>query len=117
MCANGCAYQDLQSALNAAQPGDVILLRAGETFVGNFSLPAKNSGSSAYITIRSDAADASLPPAGTRLVPDNQPGGNTSRGVLARLVGRGGGWKTTPVIDGRGLALTITCYSFSKSTA
>ena len=99
MCANGCTYQDPQSALNAAQPGDVILLRAGETFVGNFSLPAKNSGSSAYITIRSDAADASLPPAGTRLVPDNQPGGNTSRGVLARLVGRGGGWKTTPVID------------------
>ena len=99
VCANGCTYQDLQSALNAAQPGDVILLRAGETFVGNFSLPAKNSGSSAYITIRSDAADASLPPAGTRLVPDTRPGGNTSRGVLARLVGRGGGWKTTPVID------------------
>ncbi len=55
VCANGCTYQDLQSALNAAQPGDVILLRAGETFVGNFSLPAKNSASSAYITIRSDA--------------------------------------------------------------
>ena len=99
VCANGCTYQDLQAALNTAQPGDVILLRAGETFVGNFTLPAKNSGSNAYITIRSDASDASLPAAGTRLVPDTRPGGNTSRGVLARLVGKGGGWKTTPVIE------------------
>ena len=98
VCANGCTYQDLQSALNAAQPGDVILLRAGETFVGNFTLPAKNSGSDAFITIRSDAPDGSLPAAGTRLVPDTRPGGNTPRNVLARLVGTGGGWKTTPVI-------------------
>ena len=103
VCASGCTYQDLQAALNAAQPGDVILLRAGETFVGNFSLPAKDSSSSAYITIRSDAPDGSLPPAGTRLVPETRSGANTSRGGLARLVGKGGGWKTTPVIEaGRG---------------
>src|SRR5437667_2801861 len=50
---------DLQAALNAAQPGDVILLQAGATFTGNFILPVK-SGSS-MITIRSSAADASLP--------------------------------------------------------
>ena len=59
---------DLQAALNAAQPGDTILLQAGATFTGNFILPVK-SGSGADITIRSSAADASLPAAGVRMTP------------------------------------------------
>ena len=59
---------DLQAALNAAQPGDTILLQAGATFTGNFVLPVK-SGTAADITIRSSAADASLPPAGVRMTP------------------------------------------------
>ena len=96
VCASGCAYSNVQTALNAAQPGDTILLRAGETFVGNFTLPAK-SGSS-FITIRSDAADTALPAAGVRLVPAGRDGANTSLASLARIVGGGGTLKTTPVI-------------------
>jgi hypothetical protein len=55
----------LQSALNAAQPGDTILLQAGASFTGNFTLPAK-SGTS-YITVRSSASDAQLPAVGVRM--------------------------------------------------
>ncbi len=59
---------NLQAALNAAHPGDVILLAAGATYVGNFVLP--NKGAIAEpITIRSSASDASLPPAGVRMTP------------------------------------------------
>src|SRR3954470_5425719 len=58
---------DLQAALNAAKPGDTILLQAGATFTGNFMLPAKNG--STYITIRSSAPDSSLPAAGERITP------------------------------------------------
>src|SRR5689334_14155353 len=42
---------NLQSALNAAQPGDTIVLDAGAVYAGDFVLPYK-SGSS-YITIQS----------------------------------------------------------------
>jgi carbohydrate binding protein with CBM6 domain/parallel beta helix pectate lyase-like protein len=58
---------DLQAAINAAQPGDTILLQAGAVFTGNYILPVKNGTS--YITIRSSAPDSSLPPAGTRITP------------------------------------------------
>jgi hypothetical protein len=58
---------DLQAALNAARPGDTILLQAGATFTGNFILPAK--GGTSYITLRSSAPDSSFPPAGTRITP------------------------------------------------
>ena len=40
---------DLQAAIDAAQPGDTILLQAGATFTGPFTLRAKNG--TAYITI------------------------------------------------------------------
>src|SRR3954451_5210779 len=42
---------DLQAALNAAQPCDVISLAAGAVFTGTFTLPAKSG--SCWITIRS----------------------------------------------------------------
>lgn len=58
---------DLQSALNAAQPCDVITLAAGATFTGPFTLPAKSGD--CWITLRSDAADASLPAEGSRMTP------------------------------------------------
>src|ERR1051325_5289520 len=58
---------DLQAALDAAQPGDVIELQAGATFLGNFVLPLK--AGSTYITIRSSASDASLPGANARITP------------------------------------------------
>ena len=58
---------DLQAALNAALPGDTILLQAGATFTGAFVLPVKNGTTD--ITIRSSAPDASLPAAGVRMMP------------------------------------------------
>lgn len=70
VCASGCDYANLQTAIDAAQPGDTLLLRAGETFTGNFILPDKGTSTS-YITIRSDASDASLPPAGRRITPSS----------------------------------------------
>ena len=59
---------DLQAALNAAQPGDVITLAAGGDL--RRQLRAAEQGRVAdYITIRSAAPDASLPPAGMRMTP------------------------------------------------
>ena len=58
---------DLQAAINAAQPGDTILLAPGAVFGASYKLPAK--GGTSFITIRSGAPDSSLPPAGTRISP------------------------------------------------
>lgn len=62
---------NLQAALDAAQPGDTILLAPGATYVGNFKLPV-HAGTT-YVTIRSAASDALLPPAGTRMSPAYAP--------------------------------------------
>ncbi len=59
---------DLQAALNAARPGDVITLQPGATYTGNFVLPNKGALTS-FITIRSAAADSALPAAGVRITP------------------------------------------------
>ena len=97
VCASGCEFTTLQPAIDAAAPGDTILLRAGETFVGPFVLRAKPA-SSAWITIRSDAGDSLLPADGVRLVPSGKAGANTSRALLPRLLGQGGALRSTPVI-------------------
>lgn len=97
VCASGCDYADLQAAIDAAAPGDTILLRAGETFVGPFLLRLKPA-SSQWITIRSDAPDSSLPAEGVRLVPSGKTGATTDRSLLPRLMGRGSNYRTTPVI-------------------
>jgi hypothetical protein len=68
---------DLQHALDAASPGDVISLEAGATFTGNFTLPRKSG--SGWITLRSATPDASLPREGERMTPDRAAG-------LARIV-------------------------------
>ena len=70
------AGDDLQAVLNAAAPGDTILLDAGVTFHGNFVLPAKSG--STYITVRSNTADDLLPGPGTRITP-------AASSLLARL--------------------------------
>lgn len=51
---------DLQAALNAAQPGDELLLARGSSFTGNYSLPAKSGAG--WIVVRC----ANAIPAGTR---------------------------------------------------
>ena len=59
------AGDDLQAAINAAVAGDRIVIEAGATFQGTFTLPVK--AGSAYITLESSAL-ASLP-AGVRVSP------------------------------------------------
>jgi uncharacterized protein YjdB len=65
---------DLQAAINSARRGDVIVLQAGATFTGDFTLPAKSG--SGWITIRSSGA---LPAPGTRVRPSDA-------GRMAKLV-------------------------------
>jgi hypothetical protein len=55
---------DLQAALNAAKPGDVLLLPPGSVWTGNFTLPRKSGQS--WIVLRTDVQ---LPPEGTRITP------------------------------------------------
>jgi hypothetical protein len=61
---------NLQTALNNAQPGDTILLEPGAVFTGNFVLPVKSG--TAFITI-STAPDARHPSAGARVTPAHSP--------------------------------------------
>ncbi len=60
---------DVNSALDHASCGDVILLQAGATFKGPITLSAKNCDAQHWITLRTSAADTSLPPEGTRITP------------------------------------------------
>jgi hypothetical protein len=60
------ANGDLQAVINAAQPGDEILLASGATYTGNFKLPVKSGD--AFITIRTNAGQ--LPGPGVRVTPD-----------------------------------------------
>ena len=62
---------DLQAALDAAQPGDTILLQEGVEFVGNFVLPVKTGVG--WITLRTSAPDTVLPAAGVRIRPADAP--------------------------------------------
>lgn len=67
---------DLQNALNAARPGDTVVLAEGAEFVGNFVLPV--TVGDGWITVRSSAPDSVLPAAGVRIQPSHAP-------LLARL--------------------------------
>ncbi len=55
---------NLQQALNNALPGDEIVLAAGATYIGNFTLPVKSG--SGWILVRTAGT---VPPLGTRLTP------------------------------------------------
>ena len=82
---------DLQSALNQAQPGDVILLQAGATFTGNFVLPNKNG--TGWITVRhldvgrefaagnSRDAEASASSMPKIISPNSEPAAQTASGA------------------------------------
>lgn len=58
---------NFQAALNQAKAGDTISLQAGASFKGSFNLPLK--AGSEFITIRSSATDAQMPPANIRIDP------------------------------------------------
>jgi hypothetical protein len=60
---------NFQAALDGAVVGDTIVLQAGATFTGPFTLPNKTAGSG-WIYIRSSAY-ASLPAPGTRVSPSD----------------------------------------------
>ncbi len=77
---------DFQAALNRAQPGDVITLEAGGTFVGPFTLPDKPG--TGWIVVRTSAPDDRLPPPGTRVDP-------TYAAVMPKLVAAAGSVITT----------------------
>ena len=72
---------DLQAAINAAQPGDTVILQAGASYTGGFRLP--NKVGDAYITIRTSTPDTELPE-GRRVTP-----ADSSR--MAKIVTPGSG--------------------------
>jgi glycosyltransferase involved in cell wall biosynthesis len=62
------AMMDLQSALNAVQPGQSIVLEPGRVYEGPFRLPRKDGGD--WITIRTGSAQFAMTvPAGRRVKP------------------------------------------------
>ena len=66
---NVAAGGSLQAALDKAQLGDTIVLQAGATFMGPFTLPNKTTGSGWIYVVSSHLS--SLPPPGTRVGPAN----------------------------------------------
>ena len=64
---------DFKNALDAANQGDTIVLDAGSTYQGNFTLPAKSNPSNKWIYIVGSAL-SSLPAPGTRVNPANDVG-------------------------------------------
>jgi len=56
---------DLQAALNLARPGDTIILTAGATYTGNFTLPVTSGSGWIYV----QSSKLSSLPAGTRVSP------------------------------------------------
>ena len=81
VCASGCDQSNLQTAINAAARGDTLVLTAGETFEGRFTLPRKTGDG--VVTLRSSRL-SELPPIGSRvgsahssLMPKLQPGNTT----------------------------------------
>ena len=81
---------DLQAALHASQPGDVIELQAGATFTGNFTLPRRAAPPGSTFVARRMPC---LPQPGTRVLPSHarlmpkivpQPGAGRSGLPLAR---------------------------------
>ena len=67
------AQANLQAALDAARPGDVLLLPPGATYVGNFVLRNKplvgGAPAGGWIVVRTDVSDAALGAPGTRMTP------------------------------------------------
>ncbi len=113
---------DLQQAIDAARPGDTLLLASGATYVGHFRLPA-HSGSG-FVTIRTQGGEGH-PAEGERVTPaqaarfaklrspDHAPVLTTAPGAhhwrLERL-------EFMPTGDGRGDIITLGDGSRAQST-
>ena len=70
VCASGCDFSDFQSALDAAQPGCVLELKAGEVYNGS-SFTLKRKTGTGYIVIRSSRINELDPQA--RVTPADSP--------------------------------------------
>ncbi len=85
-----------QSALNSSNPGDIIVLDAGTTYSGNFTIPVKSPSSGKWIYVESSAL-ANLPSPGTRVSPTNAASmpkittPNTSAALIAQCISPTGG--------------------------
>jgi hypothetical protein len=60
-----------QAALNAATCGDTIVLKAGSTYTGNFTVPATTCASASGWMVIASSALSSLPQPGNRVGPSN----------------------------------------------
>ena len=74
---------DLRRAIEQARPGDTVVLEAGASFTGPFTLPNKGA-SEEWITLRSSTPDSQLPGESERVSPSHAP-------LLAKLLAPGGG--------------------------
>jgi len=63
------AGDDLQAAINSANCGDTLELRAGAVFSGVIRFPEKPCDDAHWIVARTSAPDSSLPPEGSRITP------------------------------------------------
>lgn len=70
----GRDFSDLQQAINAANPGTILLLDAGAEFKGSFSLPNKTGNG--WIILMSSRVDL-LPAQETRIAPTASTGNST----------------------------------------
>lgn len=87
VCATGCSYFSLQTALNSVSRGDTLTLKAGEVFEGSYRLPYKTGNG--VVTLRSSRW-RELPPTGTRvdethaaLMPKIQPSATNVAAIYA----------------------------------
>jgi len=82
----GRDFTDLQAAINAANPGSILVLDAGEVFAGSFTLPNKTGDG--WIIITSSHLHL-LPKQETRLSPEALTGDNqypTQKEAMPRIV-------------------------------
>jgi hypothetical protein len=74
VCASGCTYNNsqLQTALDAQGPGDVLILAAGVTYSGNFTYPHHACTAGAFVTVQSSAISY-LPDSNTMVAESDLP--------------------------------------------
>jgi hypothetical protein len=85
VCATGCGYTSPQTAVDAASPGDTVLLQSGATY-GNLVLKPKTNPSNLYVVIMTGVSSTgTVLPSSTFPVADVRTGPSFSA-VLAKFV-------------------------------